>query len=69
MVTAREFIEPKEAAELLAVNLETIYRWLNSGKLPGTKIGGLWRIRRSAIERLINQSERTEEEDAKMSRL
>lgn len=56
MVAQTEYLDPRQAATLLSVDLETIYRWLHSGKLPGTKIGGLWRIRRQALERLINQA-------------
>jgi excisionase family DNA binding protein len=50
-----------EAAEFLSVSRWTIYRWLEEGKLQGTKIGrGSLRVFRASLERLI-QDNRTEE--------
>ena len=49
-----------EAADLLAVSRWTIYRWLEEGRLEGTKIGrGSLRIFASSIERLVDKN-RTE---------
>ncbi len=39
-----------EVAELLKVDIETVYRWLRSGQLPGAKIGETWRVRKSDID-------------------
>ncbi len=44
------YLSVNEAAELLKVDTESIYRWVRSGKLPAAKIGGLWRIRKSDID-------------------
>jgi excisionase family DNA binding protein len=49
-----------EAAELLSVSRWTIYRWVEEGRLRGTKIGkGSVRIFRDSITSLIeaNQSD------------
>lgn len=46
-----------EVAEIMRVDTDTIYRWLNAKKVPGTKIGGSWRIRQSVLDRLLNQKE------------
>ncbi len=50
-----------EAAEFLAVSRWTIYRWVEEGRLEGTKIGhGSLRIFRASITKLVEQS-RTED--------
>ncbi|GCE06120.1 helix-turn-helix domain-containing protein [Dictyobacter aurantiacus] len=52
-----EILEPKEVAALLKVHQRTIVRWAEQGKLPGFKLGDLWRFRREAIEDFIRQEE------------
>lgn len=48
----------EEAAELLSVSRWTIYRWLEQGRLRGTKIGkSSLRIFRDSIIRLIEHNE------------
>ena len=46
-----------EAADFLSVSRWTIYRWLEEGRLEGTKIGrGSLRIFASSIESLVDQN-------------
>jgi excisionase family DNA binding protein len=52
-----EILEPKEVAQLLKVHQRTIVRWAEQGKLPGFKLGDLWRFRRQAIEDFILKEE------------
>ncbi len=43
-----------EAAAFLSVSRWTIYRWMEAGKLEGTKIGwGSVRVFKSSLDRLI----------------
>jgi excisionase family DNA binding protein len=35
-----DLIRPSQAAKLLNLDIGTIYRWINSGKLPAWKRGG-----------------------------
>ena len=47
-----------EAADVLAVSRWTIYRWVEQGRLRGTKIGkGSLRIFRESIAELIKNNE------------
>lgn len=47
-----------EAAELLSVSRWTIYRWVEEGRLRGTKIGkGSLRVFRESITDLIKSNE------------
>jgi|GEM_PF-1465122 excisionase family DNA binding protein len=52
-----EIMEPKEVAKLLKVNQRTVTRWAEQKKLPGFKLGDLWRFRRSTIEEYIRKLE------------
>jgi acetyl-CoA synthetase len=45
---------PAEVAEKLKVNREVIYKWLQSGKLRGRKIGKLWRVSDSDLDEFLN---------------
>ena len=46
-----EVLTPKQAAELLQLNEETVRRLLRSGQLPGCKLGPRqWRIRRGDLQ-------------------
>ena len=39
----------KEAADYLKINEKTAYRLASEGKLPGFKVGGSWRFKRSEV--------------------
>jgi len=46
-VTAPDpWLRVEEAAELLKVSTRTIYKLVNSGELPASRVGSKWRIRR-----------------------
>lgn len=49
-----EMLTIEDVAGYLKLKPQTIYRWAQSGKLPGAKIGKEWRFRRSAIESWID---------------
>lgn len=50
-----------EAADVLAVSRWTIYRWVEDGRLEGTKIGrGSLRVFRASLDRLV-QNNKTQE--------
>ena len=40
----------KQLAEHLQLSERTIYRLLGRGQLPGLKVGGHWRFRRSVVD-------------------
>src|SRR3954467_11174146 len=49
------FLTTEEVAKLLNVHINTVARWIKSGKLPSTKIGREYRIPRDAIENRVNR--------------
>ena len=53
----------KEVAEYLKITEKTAYRLTAEGKIPGFKVGGAWRFRRTEIENWIeNQSNKTSDD-------
>ncbi len=44
-----EYYTPDEAAAHFRVTRRCVYTWLRTGKLKGTRIGGVWRITRAAM--------------------
>lgn len=48
-------VTPKVAAQTLGVNLQFLYQLIWSGKLPGRKVSGTWRIPRQAIEERLKE--------------
>ncbi|SEB98096.1 DNA binding domain-containing protein, excisionase family [Terriglobus roseus] len=47
---AGEVLTPKEVASELKLNERTVVRHLTEGKLPGVKVGSVWRIPRARLE-------------------
>ncbi|MBN1181389.1 MAG: helix-turn-helix domain-containing protein [Bacteroidales bacterium] len=45
----------EEVAKYLKVKPQTIYTWVQNGKIPAAKIGKEWRFRRSIIDKWFNQ--------------
>jgi excisionase family DNA binding protein len=57
----KQLLRVGEAADVLAVSRWTIYRWVEEGRLEGTKIGrGSLRVFRTSLERLV-QNNKTQE--------
>jgi nitrogen PTS system EIIA component len=53
-----EFLTVEEVARSLRVHERTVYRLLLRGGLRGTRVGRVWRIRRSAYEVFLSAGER-----------
>jgi len=51
MSSQEDFFTIKELSEHLRVHPTTIYRLLREGRLPGFRVGSLWRFNRVEIER------------------
>jgi excisionase family DNA binding protein len=44
-----EILTPQEAADLLRVSLLTVQRQAKAGRLPGRRVGKVWRFSRSVL--------------------
>jgi excisionase family DNA binding protein len=47
-----------ELADYLKLKKQTIYNWLNQGKISGIKVGGVWRFERKDIDSWIKSRKR-----------
>ena len=47
--TARDFLTVNETAKVLRVGSRTVYRLVETGKVPAKKVGGRWRIPAPAL--------------------
>ncbi|NKL02981.1 helix-turn-helix domain-containing protein [Rhizobium leguminosarum bv. viciae] len=52
-----EILTIKELASYLKIAEKTAYRFVSEGRIPGFKVGGSWRFRRSEIKRWIAEQE------------
>lgn len=50
-----EYLTTSEIAKLLKVNEVTVRRWINRGWLSALKIGKMYRVKNSDIEKLIRK--------------
>jgi excisionase family DNA binding protein len=53
-----ELLSADEVAGYLELEPVTIYRWCRNGRLPCMKLGGVWRIRRGALDAFLLHAER-----------
>lgn len=59
----KKLLRVGEAADVLSVSRWTIYRWVEEGRLRGTKIGkGSLRIFRESVAALIERNEHDQSE-------
>ena len=49
----REVLTVRQAAELMQVSTDMIYRLVSSGELPAKKVGRIWRLHCSAIQTFL----------------
>lgn len=52
----KEYYTAKELAEKLSLNVMTIYRYIDAGKLKAYKIGKEFRIEHAEFERFMNKA-------------
>lgn len=61
------FMKPWQVSKYLGITIEEVYNMLESGELPGTKIEERWRIRRTKLEKWLDE-EVSEEDLIKLSK-
>ncbi len=54
MDNEKEILTTEDVATYLKITQEVVRRYLRSGKLKGTKLGRLWRIRKVHLYNLLN---------------
>lgn len=55
MSELERWVSSKEVAEYLGINKDTLQRWVTNGKIPGHRVGRLWKFKISEIDMWIKQ--------------
>ena len=50
-----EYLTAKQVAEYLQVKPLTIYQWAREDKIPAIKIGRIWRFKKEAIDKYLEE--------------
>lgn len=50
METGERWLSVEEIAAHLGVSKETVYRWLETGKVPSHRVGRLWKFKASEVD-------------------
>lgn len=50
-----EYLTAKQVAEYLQVKPLTIYQWAREEKIPAIKIGRIWRFKKEAIDKFLEE--------------
>jgi nitrogen PTS system EIIA component len=50
-----EIMTIEEVAKYLKLKPQTIYTWVQNGKIPAAKLGKEWRFKKSIIDKWFNQ--------------
>lgn len=53
---ADQIMNIKEVSEFLNVKEQTVYRLVQQGKLPGVKIGGQWKVKKSHLDKMFDDA-------------
>jgi excisionase family DNA binding protein len=53
-MTDERLLTPEQTAERLQLSEITIVHWLRAEKLPGVKLGKLWRVKESDLRQFID---------------
>lgn len=55
-MTEHTLMDIKQVAAYLQINEATAYNWAQDGRLPGIKVGRIWRFRREDIEAWLDEN-------------
>ena len=60
MTVVESWLSVEEIAKHLNISKETVYRWLERGKIPAHKVGKLWRFQASEIDEWVRRGHASE---------
>ena len=52
---ADRWLSVDEIAEHLGVSKDTVYTWVNERRMPGHKVGRLWKFQQSEVDKWVRQ--------------
>ncbi len=57
MIQEERWLSVEEIATHLGISKETVYRWLDRGKIPAHRVGKLWKFRSSEVDQWVLDGE------------
>ena len=66
METADRWFSVDEIAQHLGVSRESIYRWIERGKIPSHKIGRLWRFSAQEVDAAVRAGKLAEDSESQI---
>lgn len=57
MQTVEPWYSVEQIAQHLGISKETIYRWLEKGKIPAHRIGKLWKFKAAEVDEWVRSGE------------
>lgn len=64
-MSTEKWLSVEEIAEHLGISKETIYRWLEKGKIPAHRVGKLWKFRPSEVDEWVLNGNAADSEQEK----
>lgn len=55
MTVVESWLSVDEIAKHLGISKETVYRWLDRGKIPAHRVGKLWKFQISEVNEWVRQ--------------
>ena len=65
----KRLLDVDDLAKYLKLEKQTIYNWLNQGKLSGIKLGGVWRFDRADIDKWLKSQSQTLSKNEKTAKI
>ncbi len=57
-MTQRSYLTVEDVAKRFGINVTTVYRLVQQGRLPAFKVGNQWRFREARLEEWVADRER-----------
>lgn len=67
MSESERWLSVEEISAHLGVSKETIYRWLDKGKIPAHRVGRLWKFQASEVDKWIRDGGANAETEIRMT--
>ena len=61
MPIVESWFSVEQIAGYLSISKETVYRWLEKGKIPAHKVGKQWRFKHSEVDEWVKSGNASDE--------
>ncbi len=61
MNPVEKWLSVEEIADHLKISKETVYRWLEKGRIPAHRVGKQWRFKPSEVDEWVKSGNASEE--------